>query len=116
MITGEKRAFKRTRCAFTIRYKLHGASGPDEGVAVSENISIGGVYFVSLKKLEIGQLLDCRIKMPGIPREGRWTARVVRCFKADDKMVNTFGVAVEFVKSFDSSEKNLKKTLNVSEQ
>jgi hypothetical protein len=114
MITDEKRAFKRIRRKLTIKYKLHGVSGPGGGTSVSENISPGGVYFINLKRLEIGQLLDCRIKIPGIAQEGRWTARVVRCENTGDKMVNTYGIAAEFVKSFGDSGKNLEKILKAS--
>ncbi len=114
MITDEKRAFKRVRRKFTVRYRPHGAPGSSGGVSASENISLGGVYFISLEKLEIGLLLDCWIKMPGIPQEGKWTARVVRCENAGDKMIDTFGIAVEFVKSFGNSGKDLEKTLNAS--
>jgi len=80
---------------------------------MSENISRGGVYFVSFKKYKIGQALDCWIKMPGVKDEGKWNARVVRCEGLDQKMkmADTYGVAVEFVKSFGSAEADLKKTL-----
>ena len=111
MITNERRAFKRVRRKFAVNYELNDPKGSCKGSFISENISLGGVYFISFREFEIGQILDCRIKMPGVSEEGRWTARVVRCENLKDKMVNTFGVAVEFIKSFGNSEKNLKKTL-----
>jgi len=111
MITDEKRAFKRTRREFAVKCKRRGALSAGRGTSVSENISLGGVYFVSLEEFKIGQLVDCLIRMPGISEEGKWEARVVRCEKLKNRMVDTFGIAVEFVKSFGDSEKKLKKIL-----
>lgn len=111
MITNEKRAFKRVKRNFHIRHKLHDGSGP-AGMSISKNISLGGVYFISLQKLNIGELLDCRIDMPGVSGEGKWMARVVRCEDLDDNLTKTFGVAVEFVESFGDSEKKLKSALS----
>lgn len=110
MITDEKRAFKRVKRKFTVKYKLHG-SGEPGGTFVSENISLGGVYFISLARMEIGQVLDCTINIPGLKKEGKWTARVVRCETLQGTMVETFGIAVEFVKSFGDSAKSLEKAL-----
>ena len=80
---------------------------------MSENISCAGFYFVSFKEYKIGQTLECWIKMPGVKNEGKWDARVVRCEELNQKMkvADTYGVAVEFVKSFDTAETDLKKTL-----
>lgn len=111
MILDEKRAFKRVSQKFTIKYKVHGRAKPQTGHAVSENISFGGLYFISLRKFEIGQLIDCFIEMPPIKKNSKWTARVVRCENLKDKMVDIFGVAVEFVKSFGKADKNLRKVL-----
>jgi hypothetical protein len=111
MITDDKRAFKRVKRKFTVKYKLHG-SDESGGTFVSENISLGGVYFISLVRIEIGELLDCRIDMPGVKDEGRWTARVVRCETLQGTMVETFGIAVEFVKSSGDSTKNLERVLS----
>ncbi len=109
MITDDRRAFKRSNCRFTITYRPHGAS--TGGTSLTENISPGGVYFISLEKFQIGQLFDCSIEMPGKAGEGRWTARVVRCQNLSGGMVETFGVASEFVKAFGDSEKKLKNAL-----
>jgi len=111
MITDEKRAFKRVKRKFTIRYRPHGEESSAGGAAVSENISLGGVYFISLEKLEIGQVIDCWIKIPGVKDEGRWRARVVRCEDMKDRMVDTYGIAVEFISNFNGAEKYLKKAL-----
>jgi hypothetical protein len=113
MITDEKRAFKRTRRKFAVKYKRHGVPSDGRGTSVSENISLGGVYFISLEEFKIGQLVDCMIRMPGVSGEGKWEARVVRCDKSKDRIVDTFGIAVEFVKSFGDSEKKLKKILEI---
>lgn len=112
MISDEKRAFKRTPHKFTVEYKRQGSSSPTGGKSVSENISLGGVYFASLERLDIGQLLECRIYMQGMQDEGSWTARVVRCENIGKGVVDTYGIAVEFVKAFGNSERTLKKVLN----
>lgn len=112
MITDEKRAFKRVRRKFKVRHKPHDVSGPG-GTSISENISLGGVYFISLEKFEIAQLLECRITVPASHEEGKWLARVVRCETLDGNLTKTFGVAVEFVESFGDSDKKLKKALSV---
>ena len=111
MITDEKRAFKRVKRKFTVRYRPRDARMGPGGTAVSDNISLGGVYFVTIEKFDIGQVLDCWIKVPGAKEEGQWTARVVRCENIRDKMVNTYGVAVEFIRHFDRAEKDLKRAL-----
>ena len=111
MITEDRRAFKRSNQKFTVQYKLHSAAGPYLGAAITENISLGGIYFLSFSQFSIGQLLDCLIKTSEQDNGSRWTARVVRCEPAEKHMVNMFGVAVEFVKSFDDSEKKLKLSL-----
>lgn len=113
MITDEKRAFKRVKKKFEVTHQVHSSGGERHGRSISENISLGGVYFTSLEKFQIGEMLDCSIRIPGLAEEGRWTARVVRCEDLPGKMVNTYGVAVEFVESFGNSEKNLKKILNI---
>lgn len=113
MITDEKRAFKRVKKKFEVSHEIHSSRGERQGRSVSENISLGGVYFMSLEKFQIGEVLDCSVKIPGASEEGKWTARVVRCEDLPGKMVSTYGVAVEFVESFGNSDKNLKKVLNI---
>ena len=114
MISDERRAFKRVKKKFTVKHRPVSHYGAPCGTATSENISMGGVYFISLERFSIGDVLECRISMPGIEEEGRWTARVVRCENENSGMVRTFGVAVEFVEAFGNSERNLRKTLNAS--
>jgi hypothetical protein len=112
MISDDRRAFKRVKKKFTVRHReLSPSATGASGTAVSENISPGGVYFVSLERLPVGQMLECRINMPLSSAEGRWTARVVRCQNLSSGMVPTFGVAVEFIESFGDSEKLLRKNL-----
>lgn len=115
MITDEKRAFKRAPCKFVIEYRAHGPeTSGQSGVSVTENISLGGVYFLSLEDYAIGQLLDCQVSIPGAKTKSRWTARVVRCENIREKMVRTFGVAAEFVRSHGDSDKELEKALHGS--
>lgn len=111
MITDEKRAFKRVRRKFRVRHKPHNEAGAG-GTSISENISLGGVYFISLEKFSIGQLLECSIAIPDSLQEGNWIARVVRCENLSGNITETFGVAVEFVRSSGDSEKILKKALS----
>jgi len=113
MITDEKRAFKRVKLRCAVRYKFYNSGEFKTGTAISNNISLGGVYFISIEKLKIGQLIECSIDMPNIKCEGKWTARVVRCDSMEKKMINTFGVAIEFIKSIRGSEKKLQKALSV---
>lgn len=112
MITDEKRAFKRVRKKFEVTHEVHSSGGERHGKSISENISLGGVYFTSLEQFQIGEMLDCSIKIPGQAEEGKWTARVVRCEGLPGKMISMYGVAVEFVEAFGNSEKNLKKILS----
>jgi len=112
MITDEKRAFRRSPCRLKIEYRRQGAPAGG-GRVFSENISLGGVYFISLERFEIGEVLDCRVFFRDSSDQGRWFARVVRCEKLRDKMIDTFGVAVELVRSFDGAEKKLKKLLKI---
>lgn len=109
MITDERRAFKRVPHNFLVKYKLYTARAKSGlGMAISKNISLGGVYFVSLEKFNVGDLIDCRIQLHPGDKEARWLARVVRCENIKEELVDSFGIAVEFVKSFDNSEFLLK--------
>ncbi|MFQ5952229.1 MAG: PilZ domain-containing protein [Candidatus Omnitrophota bacterium] len=111
MITNERRAFKRVNKKYNVTFKPHATAGSHNSASITKNISMGGVYFTSIEKFDIGQLLDCRIKIPKAEEEGKWLARVVRCESISDQVVKTYGIAVEFVKSFGSSEKDLRKAL-----
>ena len=111
MITDERRAFKRLKRKLKVRYSTLEEKTRVAGTSITENVSLGGFFFVSLERFEIGQLLECRITMPGATGKPKWTARVVRCDAIDRRVVNTFGVAVEFAKSFGTSDRELKKIL-----
>ena len=111
MITNEKRAFKRVPLKFTIRYRLYSKNNLTWKTTITENISLGGVYFISLEKFNIGQLIDCTINVKESLDGERWVTRVVRCENLKEKMINTFGIAVEFTKSIGGSGKNLKSYL-----
>ena len=111
MITNERRAFKRVNRRFNVTFKPHADQSAHSSTSVTKNISLGGVYFTSLKKFDIGQLVDCRINIPKATEEGKWIARVVRCEDMEGHVVNTYGIAVEFVESFGNAEKDLKKSL-----
>ncbi|MFH1394839.1 MAG: PilZ domain-containing protein [Candidatus Omnitrophota bacterium] len=113
MITDDKRAFKRVPCKMTVKVIRIEKKGFPESLSVTENISLGGLYFASLQKLEIGEKIECRIKLPNAPDENKWTGRVVRCEKNEDGIIDTFGVAIEFLKSFKSSDSFLKQILTV---
>ncbi len=112
MITDEKRAFKRVPLKFKVRFEFCGQPGVPGGESISENISSGGVYFLSIKNMSIGQLIECKIQMPGSGGEGCWDARIVRCNSLVGRMVETFGIAAEFVKSHGDSERRLGKVLS----
>lgn len=107
MISDEKRAFKRIRQRFTVWYRKHGASEAVWGTSVTENISIGGMFFASLEKIGIGDLIDCKIEA-GTAGECSFTARVVRCEELGSHMVRAYGVAVEFVNDPGDSARRLK--------
>lgn len=107
MISDEKRAFKRIKHKFAVRYRKHGVSAAVWSSSVTENISIGGMFFVSLEKLGIGDLIDCKIEA-GTAGECSFTARVVRCGELGSHMVRAYGVAVEFVNDPGDSARRLK--------
>ncbi len=104
MITEDRRAFRRVPTNITVKYAEWGSSKSLWGIAITKNISLGGVYFQSMTVIPIGHILDIRIQVPGEKREGRWKARVVRCDKVEEKMISVFGIAVEFMRDFDHSE------------
>jgi hypothetical protein len=107
MISDEKRAFKRIRYKFTVRYRKHGAPAAVWGSSLTENISIGGMFFTSLEKFGIGDLIDCKIEA-GTAGECSFTARIVRCGEIGSHMVHAYGVAVEFVNDSGDSARRLK--------
>ncbi|MBD3296317.1 MAG: hypothetical protein GF392_03000, partial [Candidatus Omnitrophica bacterium] len=91
MITDDRRAFKRVRHKFVVRYETCAADNPATGTAVTENISKGGVYFLSLEKIPVGTCLYCHIDLPDITERGKWKARVVRCEEVEKGMIKTYG-------------------------
>ena len=110
MITDNKRAFKRAPFKFRIEYRLHGIHSENYGVSISENISLGGAYFICLHDFDIGEVLDIKISVPKSKIILNTTARVVRSENLENKIVCTFGVAVEFV-DFANGSINILKTL-----
>lgn len=110
MISKEKRAFKRVSHKFYVQYKRHGCALPQMGPSVTENISLGGMYFISLESFDIGTILDCRITT-ATAGECSYEARVVRCEEIGTHMLRTYGTAVEFVKAEGDSEKRLRAAL-----
>jgi len=116
MITDEKRAFKRIQQKVTVKFKQCGGAHHVENISTSKNISLGGMYFISLSKFEIGAKLICDIILPQKTEVSRWSSRVVRCENATDKMISTFGIAVEFIKAYGESEKSLRKMLQEQEK
>lgn len=114
MISNERRAFKRIRKKLFVRYSCSGGDNKSKnGTAVSDNVSIGGVYFISLHRFLPGDIIDCVIQCLPDPKEMRWKARVVRCDQVPSTMVQTFGVAAEFCEAMGGSEKILKEILNI---
>ncbi|MBD3378927.1 MAG: hypothetical protein GF408_00475 [Candidatus Omnitrophica bacterium] len=111
MITDDKRAFKRTRKKFTVRYSLS-EKGVPEHEAVSKNISRGGVYFETFQQFTAGDVIVCSVTPAGSrSRDSVWQARVVRCEPLSGHMIKTFGTAVEFIRPFGDSEKALQSFL-----
>ena len=113
MITDEKRAFKRSIHRFTVKYRTLKNINPKSGMSTSENISLGGVYFLSIDSFDIGEAVECSISTSVSSKTMQWISRVVRCEKINKKMINTFGVAVEFVRTFKNSDNELKKILKM---
>ena len=111
MITDNKRAFKRASFKFRLEYISHKNPSKNFGISISENISLGGAYFICLHALNIGEVLDIKISFPKSETNLKMIARVVRSEKVEDKIVRTFGVAVEFVEFINNSERMLKTLL-----
>lgn len=111
MITDDKRAFHRIKKKVKIKYKYPEKTAV-EYTSESKNISMGGVYFITVKEFKTGEMLDCKISSDKTTEESHWKARVVRCEVLEKQIVNTFGVAVEFVSAVDDSEKILKQIIS----
>jgi hypothetical protein len=112
MITNDRRAYKRVRHKFVVKYETCDTGDPATGTAVTENISKGGVYFLSLEKIPVGTWLYCYIDLPDITERGKWKARTVRCEEVEGGMIKTYGIAAEFQESFGKSQKNLDSILS----
>ena len=110
MITDNKRAFKRASFKFRIEYCSHNINSANSGVSISENISLGGAYFICLHAFNIGEVLDIKILIPKSKITLNTTARVVRSENLENKIVSTFGVAVEFV-DFENNSISILKSL-----
>jgi hypothetical protein len=109
MIIQERRSNKREHRKLSIRYSCPSRKNGTGGTSITENLSLGGVYFRSFEQFSPGDILDCKIFLPEENVETRWTARVVRCDRKESGMVPVFGIAAEFNRSFGPSEKILKK-------
>ncbi|MDD4957166.1 MAG: PilZ domain-containing protein [Candidatus Omnitrophica bacterium] len=110
MISDEKRAFKRAGHKFTLKYRSGTPNGTAAGLAVTENLSMGGTFFVSMDMMEIGHEVDIVILMPD-GHESKWMGRVVRCEEYGHGMVKTYGVAVEFTRAVSDAERRLRDAL-----
>ncbi|MFH1411486.1 MAG: PilZ domain-containing protein [Candidatus Omnitrophota bacterium] len=111
MITSEKRAFKRTDLEFKVTYRSGEKNSKKKGAAISKNISLGGVYFSSLDIFSIGDILEISVETRDRKTKCEWKARVVRCEKTNEKIIDTFGVAAEFIDPSENSVKKLKEAL-----
>ena len=95
MITDEKRAFPRIKTKIKIKYCLSKKDSiPKE--ALTENISLGGAYFVAFDSYCVGDVINCWIQLGPKEKVEQVAARVVRCESFAGKVIKTYGVAVEF--------------------
>ena len=113
MITNERRAYKRVNLKFDVNYCSLSRGKTVSGNSSTRNICRGGMYFETLIPLEIGELLDCRIAVSSGVGDFHFSSRVVRCEQFCSGMTHTFGVAAEFVESFDSSDVKLSQVLSL---
>lgn len=111
MITDERRAFKRVRLEFHIRYYSITPNVNISGDSCTSNISSGGVFFNAFAEIPIGSVIECRISIPQKTDAFRFLSRVVRCDRFSDTVVSTFGIAAEFIKSFENSDSHLRQML-----
>ncbi len=112
MISGERRAYKRSKIAFGVKYRSRQPFGIFSGSSVTRNISAGGVYFESLFELPVGCLVDCEISPPEARTELRFLARVVRCDIVNKTIAVTFGVAAEFLPNAENPDTVLRNLLS----
>lgn len=107
MITDNKRAFKRIKKNIKIRYREEKDMSV-EYTSESKNISMGGVYFVGIKKLNICDVLRFNLTDGVKNISVDIKARVVRCELFEKHMVDSFGVAAEFFSLNNEDDKKLK--------
>ena len=114
MITNERRAYKRVKLEFHVKYRSLSSGKNISGNSCTRNICCGGIYFEVFSSFAIGELLDCRIGVPGDAGQLRFSSRVVRCEPLSSAMASTFGIAVEFVKPYGRSDEELRLILSKS--
>lgn len=111
MITDERRAYKRVKLAFNLRYRSLSSGKVISGNSLTNNLSPGGIYFEAFSRITIGERLDCRIDLPGISKPLRFYSRVVRCELFASTVTPSYGIAAEFLKSFGNSDSELRRIL-----
>jgi Tfp pilus assembly protein PilZ len=65
-------------------------------MSVSEDVSLGGIYFYSLTPIPIGQKVFLDLSRTGRSESFSVEARIVRCEPDSKAIVPTYGIAAEF--------------------
>ena len=106
MTENGKRAFKRHEENIVLRYILYNSDDKEWHIAFTENISLGGLYFISIKKMLVGDKLNCFITLTN-KNVIKCIARIVRVETLDKNMIKTFGYGIEFSIFSEKTEKYL---------
>jgi len=101
-----KRAHPRISWNFIVRFRLHNNERPQGWeVSVIRNISLGGCYFYSNIRYEIGQILDIEVQFPSLLEPMKFVGEVKRYEENLDASVHIYGVAIQF-QGMDEKKKN----------
>jgi hypothetical protein len=104
----EKRRHHRLSAALQLYYECMGSEDKKTEIhkGFTENISMGGLYFISseplIKNLNVDDILNVNIKIPHHNYDLSWTntlqarGKVMRIEKSPNR-ANSFGVALKFL-------------------
>ena len=91
----ERRRAARKRTKIPLYFRVKGSQ--NFSMSVSEDISLGGIYFFALHPLGIGQKIYLKLNRPGRKSCLCVEARIVRCALVTGAIVPTYGIAAEFL-------------------
>lgn len=105
----ERRAYPRIKWRFVLRFRKEKSQTCAWEFTTIENISLGGCFFPSTQKLDIGEVLELQIKFPGVREFLIFRGEVKRC--EEIREFSSYKIAVEFKDLGEEKREQLKRVI-----